>query len=104
MNYKYVVAIVRPELAAPLEAKLSAVGVGGISLTKVKGFGAYKNFFSRDWLSEYTKVEIFTEESKVDALLDILQESAEANVGIVAIMPVDRFLHLHPRHRSIPDS
>lgn len=103
MNYKYVVAIVRPELAASLEAKLGAVGAGGITLTKVKGFGEYKNFFSRDWLSEYTRVEIFTEESKVDALLDVLQESAEADVsgvGVVAVMPVDRFLHLHTRHRD----
>lgn len=103
MNFKYVVAIVRPELAAPLEEKLSAVGVGGITLSKVKGFGDYKNFFSRDWLSEYTKVEIFTEESKVDALLDVLQESAEADVsgvGVVAVMPVDRFLHLHRRHQD----
>lgn len=103
MNFKYVVAIVRPELAALLEAKLSTVGVGGITLTKVKGFGEYKNLFSRDWLSEYTKVEIFTEESKVDALLDVLQESAEADVpgvGIVAVMPVDRFLHLHTRRQD----
>jgi nitrogen regulatory protein P-II 1 len=103
MNFKYVVAIVRPELATALEEKLSAVGVGGITLSKVKGFGEYKNLFSRDWLREFTKVEIFTEESKVDALLDVLQESAEADVpgiGVVAVMAVDRFLHLHKRRQD----
>ncbi len=103
MNFKYVVAIVRPELVAALETRLSAMGVGGVTLTKVKGFGQCKNLFSRDWLSEFTKVEVFTEESKLDALLDALQESAEADVpgvGIVAVMPVDRFLHLQTRHQD----
>ena len=103
MNFKYVIAIVRPEVVAALETRLSAIGVGGVTLTKVKGFGRYKNFFSRDWLSEHTKVEVFTEESKLDALLDVLQETAEVDapgVGIVAVMPVDRFLHLQTPHQD----
>lgn len=107
MSFKYVIAIVRPEVVAPLETKLGAIGVGGITLTKVKGFGEYKNFFTRDWLSEHTKVEIFAEESKVDALLDVLQEIADADipaVGIVAVIPVDRFLHLRTGTGILPDS
>ena len=101
MRFKYVVAIVLPGLVPPLELKLQNLGVDGITLTRVKGFGEYKNFFSKDWLNEYTKVEILAEESKVDALLDTLQDLA-IGAGIVAVVSVDRFLHLRTGTEDLP--
>lgn len=102
MKFKYVVAIVRADVVAPLEAKLTSMGVGGITLTRVKGFGEYKNFFSRDLLTEHVKVEIFTEESKVDALLDALQALAFGE-GVAAVLPVDKFLHFRTGTNDLPD-
>src|SRR5206468_11409131 len=75
MNFKYVVAIVRPDAVESLEARFKSLGVGGITLTKVKGFGEYKNFFTGDWLTEHTKIEIFTEASKVEPLLGVFLEA-----------------------------
>jgi len=97
MSYKYVIAIVRPDGIAPLESKLTQLGVGGITLSRVKGFGEYKNFFSRDWLTEHTKLEFFVEEAHVDALLGALREITDSDVpgaGVAAVMPVDAFQHL----------
>lgn len=105
MNFKYVVAIVPPDAVKSLEAKLMRIGVGGITLTKVKGFGEYKNFFTSDLLSDHTKIEIFTEESKVAPLLDALLEIGDADIpgsGIVAVLPVDKFLHLRTRTEDLP--
>lgn len=107
MNFKYVVAIVPPEAVKSLEARLIRIGVGGISLTKVKGFGEYKNFFTSNLLSEHIKIEIFTEESKVGPLLDALLEVGEADLpgsGVVAVIPVDRFLHLRTGTEALPAS
>lgn len=42
----------------------------GVTLTKVKGFGEHKNFYTSDLFSEHIQVDIFTEESKVEPLLD----------------------------------
>lgn len=106
MSFKYVVAIIRSEFAVSLEAKLLSLGIGGITLSKVKGFGEYRNFFSRDWLTEHTKVEIFVEDAKVDALLDVLQELANTGAlgaGIVAVVPVYKFLHLRSGTEVLPD-
>lgn len=105
MNFKYVVAIVPPEAVKSLEVRLRRVGVGGVTLTKVKGFGEYKNFYTSDLLSDHTQVEIFTEESKVEPLLDALLEVGRSDIpgsGVVAVIPVDRFLHLRTGTEVLP--
>lgn len=96
MAFKYVIAILQPEVIQALEAQLSRIGVGGITLTRVKGFGDYKNFFSRDWLTDHAKAELFVEDARVDALLDVLREVTNAAApGVVAVIPVESFHHLH---------
>ncbi|MCU0937634.1 MAG: P-II family nitrogen regulator [Burkholderiaceae bacterium] len=96
MACKYVVAIVRPDSVAPLEKKLTRLGVGGITLSRVKGFGEYRNFFTNDWLTEHTKLEFFVEEARVEALLATLRASASdvPGAGVAAVMPVESFQHL----------
>lgn len=107
MNHKYVIAIVRPEVVPILETKLRSIGVGGITLTKVRGFGEYKNFFTNDLLTDYTKVELFTESSRVQAVLDALVELSHADIpgsGVVAVVPAERFLHLRTGTETLPDA
>lgn len=105
MGFKLVIAIVWPEVIPLLEAKVANLGVGGITLSKVSGFGEYKNLFSRDWLSEHVKVEIFVEDAKVDALLGALQDAAKADIpgaGIAAVIAVDKFVHLRDGTEVMP--
>lgn len=105
MNFKYVVAIVPPQAMESVERQLRNIGVGGVTLTKVKGFGEYKNFFTSDLLSDHTKIEIFTQESKMEELLNALLETALSDVpgaGIVAVIPVERFLHLRTGIEVLP--
>ncbi len=105
MGFHYVVAVVRPEVVAALEARLSSLGIGGVTLTKVRGFGEYKNFYSRDWLTEQLKVEVFVEAPMLDALLGALREIANADgpgAGVVAMMSLDKFLHLRTGADVLP--
>lgn len=105
MNMQYIVAIVPPELVESLEVKLRNLHIRGVTLTKVKGFGEYKNLYSNDWLSDQTKIEIFAEEAKVGSILDALRETGAADVpgsGIVAVIPVDTFFHLRAGAASEP--
>lgn len=105
MSYKYVVAVVRPDVIAPLEARLAQIGVGGITLTRVKGFGETKSFFAGDGVTEHTKLEVFVEESELEAVLAVLRETAFPGVpgaGVAAVMPVDTFEHLRVVGSSPP--
>lgn len=48
-------------------------------------------------MSEHAKVEIFIEESRVDALIDAMRDLARADppgARIVAVLPVERFVYL----------
>ena len=101
MSCKYVVAIVRPDRVASLERKLIGLGIGGITVSRVKGFGEHRNYFVNDWLTEHTKLEVFVEDARVEALLSALREGAVSDVpgaGVAAVLPVDAFLPL--RHQG----
>lgn len=107
MNFKHVIAIVRPEAVESAEAKLRSIGVSGLTLVKVRGFGEYKNFFRPDLLSDHVKIEIFVEESKVDALVEALLEVTRFDVpgaGVLAVTPVERFLHLRTATEPLPEA
>lgn len=107
MHFKYIVAIVRPEVLAELEAKFGGLHVRGITATKVKGFGEYIDLLARNHLTEHIKVEAFVEESKADAVVDAILDVAHSNVpgaGIVAVMPVENFLHIRTRSETLPDT
>jgi nitrogen regulatory protein P-II 1 len=104
MNFKYIVAIVRSDAFHALEAKLASLRVGGMTVTTVKGFGEYRNYFVDDWLSEHRKIEIFAEESQVETLCDAILEVAHSDTpgaGIVAVMPVETFLHVRTRSETL---
>ena len=105
MPYKYVVAVVRPDVVASLQIKLSQIGVGGITLSRVQGFGESKTSLSGDRLADHTRLEVFVEESEVAALLATLRETALAGVpgaGIAAVMSVDTFEHLRASDDAAP--
>ena len=73
---------------------------------KGQGIWGYKNFCTDDWLVEHTKVEIFVDASKVDLLPKALLTSNHDDppgAGIVAVMPVERFLHLRTGTETLPE-
>ncbi|WP_454727810.1 MULTISPECIES: P-II family nitrogen regulator [Cupriavidus] len=98
MSTKCVIAIVPSELLEKLERKLATVHAPGLTATKVKGYGEYKNFFSSDLTSVHTKIEIFAEETNVEAITNAIVEVAHSTVpgaGIVAVISTEAFFHLH---------
>ncbi len=98
MSIKWVIAIVPTELLEQLERKLATVHAPDLTITRVKGYGEYKNFFSSDLTSVHTKVEIFADEAEVEAITKAIVEVGKSTVpgaGIVAVVPVEAFLHLH---------
>ncbi|MFC3108376.1 P-II family nitrogen regulator [Undibacterium arcticum] len=100
MNLKYVIAIIRPDVLAALETKLGSLHVRGLTVTKVKGFGEYTDFFSKNHLTEHLKVEIFLEESKVEELTNAIMDVAHSDIpgaGILAVLSVDKFFHIRTR-------
>ncbi|MGX6566843.1 P-II family nitrogen regulator [Cupriavidus necator] len=98
MSTKCVIAIIPSDLLGKLEKRLATIHAPGLTATKVKGYGEYRNFFSSDLTTVHTKIEIFAAEADVEVITNAIVEvgkSTVAGAGIVAVIPVERFLHLH---------
>jgi len=97
MNYRKVTAIIRCDVLEKVEYELQHKGVRGISVTKVKGYGEYADFYSRDWLVSHARIEIFTDESQVDIIARSIIKAAHVGLegdGIVAVLPVEKLYRI----------
>ena len=93
--FKNVIAIVRLTDLEQIEKSLRQAGVGGVSITRVKGYGEYKNFFSADWKVGHARVEIFT--ARAEEVADTIMKAAHsgsAGDGVVAIVPVEKLYRI----------
>ena len=80
---KLVTAIIKPFKLDEVRESLSAIGIQGVTVTEVKGFGRQKGHTELCRGAEYVvdflpkiKLEIGIAETQVDQVLDAIQESA----------------------------
>ena len=100
MNFKKVTAIFRCDSCEKVEQRLQEIGVHGFSISKVKGYGEYADLYSNDWLVTHARLEIFTEESKVEEIAETIMEAAHVGVegdGIIAVLPVEKLYRIRTR-------
>lgn len=100
MELKKIVAIVQTHVLENVEGRLVDMGVKGISVSRVKGYGEYANFLNPDWFVTHARIEIFTEKSRVDeivaAILEIAHTGASGD-GIVAVLPVEKLYRIRTK-------
>lgn len=60
MELRKVNAIVRSRLLEDVEERLKKMGIKGLTITRVKGYGENKAILAQDWLGTYARIEIFT--------------------------------------------
>lgn len=93
MDMKKITAIIRYVDLEKVEMRLRDLGIGGFNISKVKGYGEYANFSRTDWKVSHARLEIFTEQSKVDEIITAIMETAHSGAagdGIVAVLPVEK--------------
>ncbi len=106
MELRLVVGIIRPGALEPVEEKLQEIGVRGLTVIRGKGYGAYANFFTRDWLVDQVKLEIYVEQDRADSVAQAILDAAHTGSpgdGIVAILPVDRVFSVRTRAEEVPN-
>lgn len=106
MEYRKVTAIVENQRLEAVERCLEEIGVGGVSVTKVKGYGDYRNFYTRDWMTSHSRIEVFTDASRVDSIVRAIMEAAHTGQpgdGIVAVLPVERVYRIRTKAPVLPE-
>lgn len=91
MRWEKLTAIVRRDALERVERRLQELGVEGISVAAVKGYGEYANFFRHDWLVPHARIEIFTAPGRAREIAEAIMSVAHTGTpgdGLVAILPV----------------
>ena len=106
MQFRKVTAIVQCSALEAVERSLQQADVKGVTVTRVKGYGEYADFFARDWMSEHVRLEIFTHRQRVDGILEAIFRAASTGTkgdGIVAVLPVESVFRIRDRAAADPD-
>jgi nitrogen regulatory protein P-II 1 len=97
MDFRKIIAIVRPDRLESVEQALQVLTVPGVSVSKVKGYGEYRDFYERDWMSGHVRIEIFTPREQARGIAEAIMKAAHTGLpgdGIVAIQPVETLFHI----------
>lgn len=106
MEIKAVIAMVRSDALEAVETKLQQVGVQGVTVTRSKGYGDYHNFFTRDWMSDGVRVEVYTAADRVGAIVDAITDAAhtgESGDGLIVVLPVERAFSVRTKSETVPN-
>lgn len=105
MKYRKITAIVRASQLENVEKSLITIGVKGISVTQVGGFGEYHDFYRPDMMTTHARIEIFAPAAEADAIARSIMDAAhlgQPGDGIVAVLPVERLYRIRTKS-AVPD-
>lgn len=100
MELKKIVAIVRTQVLGDVEDRLVSMRVKGICVTRIKGYGEFEVFSHPEWRFTHARIEIYSEQSMVDLIVEAILDSAHLGVpgdGIVAVMPVEQLYRIRSK-------
>ena len=106
MDIKLIIAIIRRDKLELVEQKLKDTGVERINVTKVKGYGEYHDFFSRDWMVEEVKLEIFTRKDEVETVTEAIMDAAHTGLpgdGVIAVVPIEKLFLIRTQSEATPE-
>jgi len=97
MEINAVIAIIRTDALDQVQTCLRELGIEGISISQVKGYGEYEDFYSRDHMTVHVRLEIFTNAARAEKIAACIMQAAHAGQpddGIVTILPVNKFYRI----------
>ncbi len=99
-----VTAVIKPHMLDPVKEALAAVGVQGMTVSEVKGFGRQGGHTETYRGAEYqvdfvpkVKVEIITDEANTEATVDAIVKGAQTGKigdGKVWVTPVESLVRI----------
>jgi nitrogen regulatory protein P-II 1 len=107
---KKIEAIIKPFKLEDVKDALAAVGIEGMTVTEVKGFGRQKGHKEIYRGAEYVvdflpkiKIEVVAEDGKVEKIVSAIQESAKTGKigdGKIFVTPVEQTIRIRTGERD----
>ncbi|MEO5699331.1 MAG: P-II family nitrogen regulator [Casimicrobiaceae bacterium] len=106
MDIKLIIATFPRENLNAVEEMLRHMNVERVDVCKVRGYGEYRNFYTRDWMVDEARLDIFTRHDEVDGIIAAIMKGAHSDspgAGVIAVVPVERFLLIRTRTDATPE-
>jgi len=106
MELRKVTAVIRSSSLQQVEERLQAMNVKGMSVSNVKGYGEYANFFTHDWQVTHSRIEIFTEKTNAEGIARAIMETAHTGMsgdGFIAVLPVEKLFRIRTGAEAVRD-
>jgi len=107
---KLITAIVKPHRVGDIRTALQAVGVNGMTVSEVSGFGRQKGHTEVYRGAEYSvdlipkvRLEVLVEDSDLDSLVDAIVKAAGTGAigdGKVWVTPIDTVVRVRTNERG----
>ncbi len=100
VNYKRITAVISSLVLKKVEAALRDINVSGISVTQVRGYGEYHDYYREDMMCNHAQIEIFCDASETDSIAQCIMETAytgQSGDGLVAVFPVDTLYRIRTK-------
>jgi len=97
MGFKNITATVDVLALPKVEEALKHAHIPGLTVSEVEGYGVYKNFYQRDWLTTHARIQIFVPDTRVDEIVGLIMEAAgvgSKEAGIITVTPVERVFRI----------
>ncbi len=104
MKLQRVTAIIRNEMLEKLKVKLKELGVPHITVDSVSGYKNPRDLFEMPDLLTHTRIEILTEESGTNKIVECLKVNAYVGTyddGVITISPVDEVIKVNSGGKDI---
>ena len=104
MTMRNVTAIFRQSMLEKVEKALQEHGIHGFSISSVRGYGEYMNFYSQDLTTSHARLEIFVDMEKAEDIADAIMQAAHSGQpgdGIVAILPIEKLYHIRTKSEAV---
>jgi nitrogen regulatory protein P-II 1 len=108
---KKIEAIIKPFKLDEVKDRLSTVGVQGLTMTEVKGFGRYQGHIELYRGAEYMvdlfpkiKLEILAPEEQVNNIIDVIMTAARTGRigdGKIFVLPVDDVVRIRTGEHGV---
>ena len=100
---KKIECIIRPEKFEELKNALRLAGVGGMTISDVRGFGAQTSRPDNYLVLPKIKIEVYCTEEQVNDFVDVIFKvcrTGDIGNGKVAILPVEEVIRVRTGERS----
>ncbi len=106
MDIKHIIAMFPRERLESVEEKLREIHIERVDVSRVRGYGEYPNCYTRDWMVDEVRLDIFTRADEIDVVVAAIMDGAHTDApgaGIVAVVPVEKFFLIRTRAEATPE-